>query len=357
MKISASRSTRRLTVSACALAVLAAAVPSAEAEPVAAELRVQAEQETLAPGQTYLTDTASIATDTRKPACNGSGEAKTVKGPSALGVLIDAAGVKRSLSPLGISDEFDFGLLVCGIGAALASDEAFWLYKVNHVSPEVGADQLKIEAGDEVLWYFSNTATGRNTGDELALRAPVRVKPSTTFEVKVFAYDFAGKRTPAAGAQVVYGQQKVTTDANGVAEVTSGSDRQPLRAVRGCSCLPPPPQRSGSDRLKLRAVRGKDIASKSTEVCVAEELTDCSPVRPSTVNGTADRDSINGSRGPETINAYGGRDRVDARGGGRDVVRCGAGVDRVSIDGKDRAARDCEVVNDTKRTARSASGR
>ena len=144
MEISASRSARRLTLSACALAVLTAAVPAAEAKPVAAELRVQAEQKTLAPGQNYLTDTTSITTDTREPACGGSGEAKTVEGPSALGLLIDAAGVNRTLRPLGISDKFDFGLLVCSIGASVATDEAFWLYKVNHVAPEVGADQLEI---------------------------------------------------------------------------------------------------------------------------------------------------------------------------------------------------------------------
>ena len=313
-------------MSACAIAALSAAAPAADAKPAAAELRVQGDKKTLLTGETHLTDTTSIATDTSKPACNGSGRAKTLKGPTALGLLIDAAGVKRSLQPLGISDEFSFGLLVCSIGGTEASDSSFWLYKVNHVAPEVGADQKKIRAGDEVLWYFSNTATGRNTGDELALSAPVRVKPFTKFDVRVRAYDAAGKATPAAGAQVVYGQQRVSTDAAGRAQVTSGS--RPFT---------------------LRAVRGKDVKSAPERVCVAKRLGTCSPVAPVTLNGTADGDRIEGTRAPDLIRGHDGRDVVDARGGGSDVVRCGLGVDRVLIDKNDAAGRDCEIVNGRKR--------
>ncbi len=332
MKISASPIRRRLTLSACALAVLTACVPAAEARPAAVKLRVQGEQNALASGQTYLTDTTRIATATRKPACGGSGETRTVKGPTALSVLIDAAGVSPALRPLGISDKFDFGLLVCGIGRSVSSDNAFWLYKVNHAAPEVGADQRRVRPGDEVLWYFSNTATGRNTGDELALDAPARSKSSSSFEVKVTAYDFAGKRTPAAGAIVRYGRKTATADENGVARVTAGD----------------------GPRMRLRAVRGTDVASEIAEVCVADRLADCSPVALRRSNGTTGGDRIKGSRGPDAIRAYGGRDRIDVRGGGRDVVRCGRGIDRVLMNGTDRAARDCELVNGRRGTSRSA---
>ena len=210
MEISAPRSARRLTASVCALAAFAAGATSAEAEPAPVDLRVQSEQRTLVSGQTYLTDKTGIATDTRQPSCGGSGDSITVGGPTALSVLIDAAGVNRALRPLGITDKFDFGLLVCAIGGVRASDDAFWLYKVNHVAPEVGADQRPVRAGDEVLWYYSNTANGLNTGDELSLDAPVRATSSGSFDVKVTAYDFAGKRTPAANAIVRYGVFGVT---------------------------------------------------------------------------------------------------------------------------------------------------
>lgn len=333
MKISASRSVRRITLSACALAALSPAAVPAAAKPAAIELRVQAEQKTLAPGQRYLTDTTSIVTDTRKPACGGSGKSVTVEGPTALSLLIDAAGIKRTLRPLGVSDKFDFGLLVCAIADAVGGDDAFWLYKVNHVSPEVGADQRKVRAGDEVLWYFSNTETGRNTGDELAVDAPVRVKPFTTFKVKVTAYDFAGKRTPAAGATVAYGRQRVRADSSGVAEVTSGA----------------------GPRLRLRAVRSTDVASRRAEVCVNADLDRCPRVEPSTLNGTGEGDRLDGRRGPETVKAYGGRDRIDVRGGGRDTVRCGRGVDRVLKDRGDVAGAGCELVNG-RRASRRAAG-
>ena len=325
MTFSASRNARRMALSVCTVTALLAAVPAAGARPVAAELRVQGEQKTLASGETYLTDTTTILTDTSEPACGGSGDAATVEGATALGLLIDAAGVERTLRPLGVSDKFDFGLLVCSIGGVQASDDGFWLYKVNHVAPDVGADQRKISPGDEVLWYFSNTATGRNTGDELALDAPPRAKPFTSFDVRVVAYDAAGKPEPAAGADVVYGQQRVRTDSNGVARVTSGSES-----------------------VSLRAVRGKDVASARERVCVSKRPSACVPA-PTALNGTAGGDRIVGGQRAERVFGHGGRDRIDVRGGGSDVVRCGSGVDRALIDRGDRAGRDCEFVNDRRR--------
>jgi len=131
---------------------------------------------------------------------------------------------------------------------------------------------------------------------------------------------------------VIYGRRKVTTDARGVAKVTSGSAR-----------------------LSLRAVRGKDVASNRAGVCVAKVLSDCSRVAATLVNGTNGHDRLKGGGGPETIEAHGGRDRINVRGGGLDIVHCGRGVDRAEISGKDRAARDCEFVNGKKRPTRSAS--
>lgn len=334
MEISASRSVRRFTVSVCALAALAAGATAAAAEPAPVDLRVQSEQRTLVSGQTYLTDRTGIVTDTLEPSCGGSGEATTVEGPTALSVLVDAAGVNRALRPLGITDKFDFGLLVCAIGGTRASDEAFWLYKVNHVAPEVGADQQPVGAGDEVLWYYSNTANGRNTGDELSLDAPARANASGSFDVRVTAYDFAGKRTPAANAIVRYGRERVTTDEDGVARVTAGE----------------------GGGLRLRAVRGVDVASAVERVCVADTLSDCPATPGLSLNGTGDGDRLKGTKRPDLVRAYGGNDRIDVRGGGRDIVRCGRGRDVVLMSGRDFAARDCEIVNTSSRVQRRQRG-
>ena len=320
MNKSSVRSLRRVALSACALAALA--VPSvAEAKQARVDLQVEAAGRTLAAGGSYLTDTASIATDT-SPACGGSGAAKTIQGPTALGTLIDGAATTEKLRPLGVSDKFSFGLLVCRIGGVAARDDAFWLYKVNHRSPEVGADQQPVRTGDDVLWYLQDTSTGHNTGDELALSAPARAEAGTPFRVTVTAYDSQGRRRPAANAVVRFPGGSARTDANGIASVRIDED----------------------GTANLRAVRGIDIASPRLSVCVAEELRRCSPVRGKRIVGTPDGERITGTRGPDRVLGHGGADRINVSWGRRDRVRCGGGQDRVHLGPGDRAYRDCEIV-------------
>lgn len=324
MQISVSRSARRL---ALPLAAVALAAPSAAAAaPVSADLHVEAGGRALVPGYSYKTDTTSIVTDTRQPACGGTGARKTVRHPSALGTLIDASSFRAPLRPLGVTDKFSFGLLVCGVGDFLASDSAFWLYKVNRVSPEVGGDQFRVKSGDDVLWYLSDSSKNQNTGDELVVEAPVRVKTGAPIQVRVSSYSFDGKATPAAGARVSFGQNAVVTDANGVATAQSAD----------------------ADTVVFRAGRGADIPSTPVKTCVAENLSDCSPVRGKRLFGSPRADRLSGGRGPDVVDSGAGRDRIDVRGGRRDRVRCGAGRDRVRLDRND-SARGCEIVLRTSR--------
>jgi uncharacterized protein DUF4430 len=51
--------------------------------------------------------------------------------------------------------EFSFGPFVDRIGRYPGSGSSGWVYKVNHVSPPVGANAYRLQAGDEVLWYFA----------------------------------------------------------------------------------------------------------------------------------------------------------------------------------------------------------
>jgi Domain of unknown function (DUF4430)/RTX calcium-binding nonapeptide repeat (4 copies) len=324
MHSSVSRRARRL---ALPLAVAALAAPSAAtAAPVTADLRVEAGGKTLVPGYSYKTDTTSIPTDRRQPACGGTGAHKTIQNPTALGSLIDASRSRAALRPLGVSDRFSFGLLVCGVGPFMATESAFWLYKVNHVSPEVGADQFRIKNGDDVLWYLSDSSKNQNTGDELVVQAPVRVRQGAPVQVRVSAYSFDGKRTPAAGARVTFGQNSVVTDANGVATAQAGD----------------------AGTIVFRAGRGADIPSTPVKTCVGESLSDCSPVRGKRLYGSPRADRLSGGRGPDLITAGAGRDRIDVRGGRRDRVRCGPGRDRVRL-GRNDSARGCEIVLRTRR--------
>ena len=51
--------------------------------------------------------------------------------------------------------EFSFGPFVDRIGRYPASGSSGWVYKVNGVSPTVGADVFVVKEGDEVLWYWA----------------------------------------------------------------------------------------------------------------------------------------------------------------------------------------------------------
>jgi hypothetical protein len=320
MQICASRPGRPAALTLCAVVVALAVPAGAPAKPVTAELRVEAANTPLSGGASYVTDTARIQTDQR-PGCDGSGAVKTVNGATALGLLSDAGRVNRGLRPLSVSDKFEFGLFVCGIGDFIGSDTSFWLYKVDHVSPEVGADQFALRRGQHVLWFLLDTGRGVNTGDELELVAPARARSGGSFEVTVLAYDAAGKRSPAAGA-LVFGDTVQRTGADG--KTTIFSDRE------------------GS--VRLRAARGDDVPSEPVRVCLNERLSRCPAVRGERIFGTNGGERIRGTDGADRIDARGGNDRVNIRRGGRDRVRCGDGHDRVRAGRRDSVARDCEVV-------------
>ena len=306
---------RALVATAAAAALLAPATASAAER---ADLRVEGASRPVA-AASYITDTARIKTTT-STSCKGSGDVKSVQGPTALGLLWSGAAVTKRLRPVSVSDEFDFGLLVCGISSFVGGDTAFWLYKVDHKAPEVGADQFPLKGGEQVLWYFSDTTANVNTGDELVLQAPARAKPGSNVAVRVWSYDSAGKRTPAAGA-VVQGEDEATTDAQG--RVTLETPTQ--------------------GTLRLRAERGPDIPSATVPVCITAKPS-CPSRRGKRIFGSAKADRIAGTRGADTVSAGAGADRVSIRGGGRDKARCGKGRDRVSADRSDRVGRDCEVV-------------
>ena len=307
-------------VSAAAL-VIAVGASVAHARPVTAELRVEAAGKALEAGTSYVTDTATVQTD-KRAACGGSGNSKTITGATAMGILTNAVPVNPLLRPLGISDKFSFGLLVCGVGEYVASDTAFWLYKVDHKSPEVGGDQYALKPGDEVLWFFQDTAANVNTGDELVVEAPARARPGRPFTVTVWAYDFAGKRTPAAGAQV-QGDSVQTTDATGKATITVDKRHT----------------------VRLRATRGADVASKPVGVCV-DSPSKCPARRGEHIVGRNVADSITGTPGADDVEGRGGADKIRVNGGGVDTVDCGPGRDSVVKDRRDEAASDCErVVN------------
>jgi hypothetical protein len=302
-------------VVATAVAAAALLAPAAASGSTGASLRVEGGGKSLGQVRAY-TDSAEIRT-TKSSTCKGSGDVKTVPGATALGLLWSASQASRAFRPLAISDEFDFGLFVCGIGKYSGSDTAYWLYKADHKSPEVGADQLTLGKRSDVLWFFSDTVANVNTGDELSLTAPGDAKTNSTVTVRVYAYDAAGKRTPAAGATV----NGETTDAQGTARVDT----------------------RGKGNLRLRATRGADIPSGNAYVCVSKSG-HCGAHRGASILGSGGPDNITGTGAADTIQAGAGADVISVRRKGVDRVRCGKGRDQVKADRADKIGRDCEVV-------------
>ena len=99
-----------------------------------------------------------------------------------------------------------FGKYVDQIGRYPAGGSSGWVFKVNGVSPPVGADAVVLKPGDRVLWYWATF--GPNGGPPtLVLRHGARNC------YRVLAQDDAGKASPARGAVLHVGRRAVRTRA------------------------------------------------------------------------------------------------------------------------------------------------
>jgi Domain of unknown function (DUF4430) len=102
--------------------------------------------------------------------------------------------------------QFAFGPFVDQIGRYKAEGSDGWAFKVNGVSPQVGADKVAVKDGDAVLWYW---ATFGPTGgpSTLVLR---RTKKNC---YAVTAQDDTGRAQPAAGAVLLVDGKRRSTRA------------------------------------------------------------------------------------------------------------------------------------------------
>jgi hypothetical protein len=231
---------------ACALtiALLFSTVAIAVAKGTRADLRVVGAGGKALVEETLQTRTAKIPTSP-KATClgkgsGGSGKSVTVTGPTALGLLAQAAKSSSSLRPLLVTDAFvsEFGLGLCGIGGTKAAGKKSWYLKVNHKNPERGGDSVKLKKGDEVLWALASFPYPK----ELVLEAPSEASPGVPFGVRVFSFSDSGKRKPAVGATI--------PGATG----STGADGRTTVVLAGPTMLV--------------ASHGKDIPSNGVPVCV-----------------------------------------------------------------------------------------
>ncbi len=188
-----------------------------------AELRVVGTGGKIVAEKTVATGAISVKTSPKAtcfgPGTGGSGESVALKANTALGLLTRGAKSTPSLNPLLLSDSFDFGLALCGIGSGVAKGSTSWYLKVNHKGASVSADAAKIKAGDEVLFALAKSDPKTFAyPDELEIVAPAKATVGKAFTVTAYAYDDKGKRKPAAGVKVT--GAAAPTAANGQTTVT-----------------------------------------------------------------------------------------------------------------------------------------
>ena len=214
---------RLAAVCALALSLTFAFTALAAAKGLRADLRVVGSGGKVLAEKTVASANVSVKTSPKAtcfgPGTGGSGDPVQLQGNTAMGLLASGAKTIPALRPLSISDHFDFGLALCGIGSSVAKGSSSWYLKINHKSLTVGGEVAKIKAGDEVLWALAKTeAPDFKYPDELALTAPESATAGKSFTVRVWAYDEKGRKTPQAGAKVSGAAQP--TGADGRTKVT-----------------------------------------------------------------------------------------------------------------------------------------
>jgi hypothetical protein len=202
-----SNSFRLVLACALALSLALAFTALAPAKGLRADLRVVGSGSKVLAEKTVPSADVSIAASPKAtcfgPGSGGSGDQLQLKGNTAMGLLASGAKTIPALKPLLITDSFDFGYAVCGVGSSVAKGSSSWYLKINHKSQLVSGDAAKIKAGDEVLWALAKTEAPDYTyPGELVLTAPASATAGSSFTVRVWSYDEKGRKTPQSGAKV-----------------------------------------------------------------------------------------------------------------------------------------------------------
>lgn len=293
----------------CLLALSFAAPAGATSKVVPAKLRVVDATGRTLTEQTQYTGPTTFVTD---PAATcfgagtgGSGASVKVGMPTALGMLADAGDTDRDVRPLSLTDAFDFGLGLCGIGKAVAPESGFWFLKKNHVASQTGGDQTQVQASDEILWFLI-TDFNAPSPDELVLSAPSRVKSGSDIPVRVVSYADDGNKTPAAGVTVA-----------GAATPTDAAGKTTVPVT--------------DDLIRLAGTRAGSIPSNNVAVCTVAAAK-CPAGYAQTLAGGERKDRISVGPIASRVLSGGGDDSITATlGSFGDVIKCGAGDDTLNV--------------------------
>jgi Domain of unknown function (DUF4430) len=135
------------------------------------------------------------------------GKTQTIFGPSQ--PVVSGTNALDVLEAAATRGEFyyhvqqaSFGNYVDQIGLYPAGGQAGWVFKVNGVSPPVGADQVQVKDGDVVLWYWAEFGPNGGPPTLLLQRASRRC-------YSVRAQDDQGRKSVPSGATIHVGGRSV----------------------------------------------------------------------------------------------------------------------------------------------------
>ena len=149
------------------------------------------------------------------------GKTRTIYAPAERSVSADNA--LQALQHAAGAGEFylhvtqtSFGPYVDQIGLYAGAGSAGWAYKVNGVSPPVGADQYVLRDGDHLVWYY---ALFGPAGGPRTLELDRVVSQRNCY--RVFSLDDTGARTAAIGAVLHVGTKR-TVETQGATQAAVG---------------------------------------------------------------------------------------------------------------------------------------
>lgn len=183
--------------------------------------------------RTVRTGTTTVPTSARADCFGGSPSngSKQIPGATALGALHDAQALRKPRRPLLLTNAFDFGLGVCGIGNEVVGGEEWWELSHNHEPSMLGGEGTTLRRGDTVLWYMAKSFNEASP-DELFLKAPKKVRKNRKARVRVMAFDGKGRRRPIEGARLSNGDAK-PTNARGYTRVRIRKKTRFVARARG----------------------------------------------------------------------------------------------------------------------------
>lgn len=130
---------------------------------------------------------------------------------------LDAANALAALDAASLAGEFyfhvqatAFGPYVDQVGRYGAAGETGWVFKVNGKSPPVGADQVTLQDGDTVLWYWAQFGVAGGPRTLLLERTRENCYAA-------FTQDDNGVKAPAADAVLHVGSRRTVSTTAGAA--------------------------------------------------------------------------------------------------------------------------------------------